>query len=99
MPFMSCTQGFIPGTFGVSHGALQFMAYEELKKMYNNYRKVPMETRFVSNIGSSHTCHPWPHITHHDIIMSMKSHVLFNPLNKDVFLKIICFDLRNIWQI
>jgi len=30
-------KGFLPGVFGVSHGALQFMAYEELKKLYNGY--------------------------------------------------------------
>ncbi|KAF7493721.1 Mitochondrial folate transporter/carrier [Sarcoptes scabiei] len=27
-------RGFVPGVFGVSHGALQFMAYEEMKKYY-----------------------------------------------------------------
>lgn len=27
-------KGFVPGMFGVSHGALQFMAYEEMKKLY-----------------------------------------------------------------
>ncbi|XP_071854011.1 solute carrier family 25 member 32-like isoform X2 [Apostichopus japonicus] len=31
-------KGFIPGLFGVSHGALQFMAYEELKKHYTSYK-------------------------------------------------------------
>ena len=41
-------QGFLPGVFGVSHGALQFMAYEELKKLYNDYRNVPLDTKFVS---------------------------------------------------
>lgn len=30
-------RGFIPGVFGVSHGALQFMAYEEMKKFYHSY--------------------------------------------------------------
>ena len=27
-------KGFVPGIFGVSHGALQFMAYEKLKELY-----------------------------------------------------------------
>ncbi|XP_064652707.1 solute carrier family 25 member 32-like [Lineus longissimus] len=31
-------KGFVPGIFGVSHGALQFMAYEELKTIYSDYR-------------------------------------------------------------
>ncbi|CAN7989124.1 unnamed protein product [Ixodes hexagonus] len=30
-------KGFVPGVFGVSHGALQFMAYEEMKKFYALY--------------------------------------------------------------
>ena len=33
-------RGFLPGIFGVSHGALQFMAYEELKKAHSNYTGV-----------------------------------------------------------
>jgi len=38
-------KGFVPGVFGVSHGALQFCAYEEMKNSYNNYRKMPIDTK------------------------------------------------------
>ena len=31
----SVHKGYVPGLFGVSHGAHQFMAYEELKKDYS----------------------------------------------------------------
>ncbi|XP_016848267.1 solute carrier family 25 member 32 isoform X2 [Anolis carolinensis] len=31
-------KGFVPGLFGTSHGALQFMVYEELKTKYNRYK-------------------------------------------------------------
>lgn len=41
-------KGFVPGIFGVSHGALQFMAYEEMKNRYNNYRNLPIDTKLVS---------------------------------------------------
>lgn len=34
--------------FGVSHGALQFMTYEEMKNRYNGYRKMPINTKLVS---------------------------------------------------
>uniref|UniRef100_A0A3Q3L2U5 Solute carrier family 25 member 32 n=1 Tax=Labrus bergylta TaxID=56723 RepID=A0A3Q3L2U5_9LABR len=36
-------KGYVPGLFGTSHGALQFMAYEELKRDYNKYRKNALE--------------------------------------------------------
>ena len=41
-------KGFVPGIFGVSHGALQFMAYEEMKNQYNTYRHLPIDTKLVS---------------------------------------------------
>ncbi|KAL1493290.1 hypothetical protein ABEB36_011373 [Hypothenemus hampei] len=31
-------RGFVPGMFGVMHGAVQFMTYEEMKAFYNQYR-------------------------------------------------------------
>lgn len=40
-------KGFVPGVFGVSHGALQFMAYEEMKNRFNHYRKLPIDTKLV----------------------------------------------------
>ena len=33
--------------WGVSHGAIQFMAYEELKTRYNNYKRQPIDTPLV----------------------------------------------------
>ena len=40
-------KGFVPGIWGVSHGAIQFMAYEELKSSYNNYKKQPIDPQLV----------------------------------------------------
>lgn len=49
-------RGFVPGMFGVSHGALQFMTYEEMKNRYNEYRKLPIDTKLVSRIFLSFNC-------------------------------------------
>ena len=40
-------QGYVPGLFGTSHGAIQFMVYEELKKSYCNYFSIPITTQLV----------------------------------------------------
>lgn len=40
-------QGLVPGMIGVSHGAIQFMVYEEMKNWYNNYRGTALSTRMV----------------------------------------------------
>ncbi len=40
-------KGFLPGAFGVSHGALQFMAYDEMKNSYNESRNFPIGTELV----------------------------------------------------
>jgi len=41
-------KGFVPGLFGVSHGVLQFMSYEEMKKQYNLYRGKTHDARLSS---------------------------------------------------
>ncbi|XP_043544373.1 mitochondrial folate transporter/carrier-like [Chiloscyllium plagiosum] len=38
-------KGFVPGLFGTSHGALQFMAYEELKKEYSFHKNVAVDAK------------------------------------------------------
>ncbi|XP_056646376.1 mitochondrial folate transporter/carrier [Diorhabda carinulata] len=41
-------RGFVPGMFGVTHGALQFMTYEEMKAFYNRYRKLPHDNKLTT---------------------------------------------------
>lgn len=35
-------KGYLPGLFGTTHGAVQFMVYEELKKIYCNFYSLPI---------------------------------------------------------
>ncbi|XP_071051619.1 solute carrier family 25 member 32-like [Onthophagus taurus] len=41
-------KGFLPGLFGVSHGAIQFMVYEEMKNKYNFYQGTSITTKLTS---------------------------------------------------
>ena len=43
-------QGYIPGIFGVSHGALQFIGYEELKKGYSHYFGTTINEKLVNTV-------------------------------------------------
>lgn len=43
--FLGYYKGLLPGIFGVSHGAVQFMVYEELKKQYSQIYNQPLSTK------------------------------------------------------
>jgi len=40
-------KGYAPGLVGVSHGVLQFMAYEELKQGYSQYFGTPINKKLT----------------------------------------------------
>jgi len=42
-------KGLIPGFFGVSHGAIQFMVYEEMKNNYYSYLNLSIDTKLSSS--------------------------------------------------
>ena len=43
-------KGYIPGLWGTSHGAIQFMLYEEFKKAYADYRSIAIDAKLVSKL-------------------------------------------------
>ena len=43
-------RGYLPGLFGTSHGAIQFVVYEELKKLYCNFYGISIASKLVSLI-------------------------------------------------
>lgn len=43
--FKGYYKGLLPGIFGVSHGAIQFMVYEELKKCHSKVYNEPLSTK------------------------------------------------------
>ena len=40
-------KGFVPGLFGTSHGAIQFMIYEELKRQYTHHHSMSVNAALV----------------------------------------------------
>lgn len=76
--------------FGVSHGALQFMAYEEMKNMYNQYRKLPIDTKLVSynlNVFSDIV------VVHQHIIFYLKKYLRYKHLNTNLSFNIQFFGI------
>ncbi len=45
--FRGLYRGFVPGLWGTSHGAVQFMFYEEFKKAYANYHSTSIDAKLV----------------------------------------------------
>ncbi|CAG9853973.1 unnamed protein product [Phyllotreta striolata] len=43
--FRGYYKGLVPGIFGVSHGAVQFMVYEEMKKAHSKYYSQPITAK------------------------------------------------------
>ncbi|XP_033209465.1 mitochondrial folate transporter/carrier isoform X2 [Belonocnema kinseyi] len=43
--FRGFYKGLVPGMFGVTHGCIQFVIYEETKTRYNVYRGMPLESK------------------------------------------------------
>lgn len=43
-------KGFVPGVWGVSHGAIQFTLYEKFKNHYNHYKKQPIDSQLNTSL-------------------------------------------------
>jgi len=74
-------QGFLPGIFGVSHGALQFMAYEELKKLHNKYHNNALNKKLVSSFAALHTSWHFSFFIIHMFILFCQVSELMKGLN------------------
>lgn len=48
-------RGLVPGLFGVSHGAIQFMAYEQLKNLHNRNNKTKSKPSTLEYLFMSST--------------------------------------------